>query len=165
MGAFITIAAVAASTLTQQMVVYLPRMSPSASGKAIIPVTQVFSPRRPPAYASEYSAGYEGGVNVRNAIFVALWTNSTTPIQPLEPVCSTGNCSWPTYRSLGICAQMADVSNLITDSEDKSNNQFHPSNQRASRWCIFQYLATVAQRDQRHQLSAARYLFSCDVGF
>jgi hypothetical protein len=102
------------------MVVYSPRMSPS--GNATSSTTCVFSPQRSPAYASDYSAGYDGGVNIRNAICIGPWTNSTTPIRPIEPVCSTGNFTWLAYRSLGICAQMADVSNLITNPENKTNS-------------------------------------------
>ncbi|KAF7513869.1 hypothetical protein GJ744_006483 [Endocarpon pusillum] len=117
LGAVITVAAFAASTLTQQAVIYSPRLTPSEN--ATLPVTQLYSPRQSPAYESSFRAGYYGGVNIRNAINIGLWTNSTKPIQPLEPACSTGNCTWPAYRSLGVCMNMADISHLVTEEESE----------------------------------------------
>ena len=113
LGAVVTVAAFAASTLTQQLVIYSPRWTPLEN--VTVPVTRLYSPRRSPAYESSFKAGYYGGVNIRNAIYIGLWTNLTEPIPPYEPLCKTGNCTWPTYRSLGVCFKMADVSHLIRE--------------------------------------------------
>lgn len=38
-------------------------------------------------------------------------------LSDVTPICSTGNCTWPHYSSLAICASVEDVSPLITKND------------------------------------------------
>lgn len=48
---------------------------------------------------------------IQNGLYSQL-----SDILDLEPACSTGNCTWPSYRSLAVCARSADVSSSLTPS-------------------------------------------------
>jgi hypothetical protein len=111
LGAFITIVALTASTLSQRTVYYLPGMA--ALGNATIPWTSVYNATSPATSWTSFSAGAAWGANIKNAGYTGLWTIFTKEIEPLPRVCSTGNCTWLRYQSLGVCAQMSDMSNLI----------------------------------------------------
>ena len=37
----------------------------------------------------------------------------TSVVNDMQPVCSSGNCTWPKYRSLAICAKYADVTSSL----------------------------------------------------
>jgi hypothetical protein len=43
-----------------------------------------------------------------------LGPNRTLPI--VDPICSTGNCTWPTYGSLGICVEVTNVTDTPSQS-------------------------------------------------
>jgi hypothetical protein len=51
------------------------------------------------------------------AISSGLFHDSASTLASLTPSCPTGNCTWPEYESLGICAEIADISDLLTTSE------------------------------------------------
>lgn len=50
---------------------------------------------------------------MKSAIYTGLFLNDNDTIPSLVPTCSTGNCTWPTYYTLGLCAQVADITNLL----------------------------------------------------
>ena len=37
----------------------------------------------------------------------------TSVVDDMQPVCSSGNCTWPNYRSLAICAKSANVTSSL----------------------------------------------------
>ncbi|KAI0111055.1 hypothetical protein F4776DRAFT_360289 [Hypoxylon sp. NC0597] len=43
-------------------------------------------------------------------IFGFVNTSTTSPSQPPLVYCRTGNCTWPTYSSVGICSRCLDIS-------------------------------------------------------
>jgi len=51
------------------------------------------------------------------AISTGLFYESASKLSPLTPSCPTGNCTWDNYTTLGICAETADISNLLTSTE------------------------------------------------
>ena len=44
------------------------------------------------------------------AYYLGLWTKDFN----IEPTCPSGNCTWPSYKSLGICSQCSDVTSTAT---------------------------------------------------
>lgn len=50
---------------------------------------------------------------MKSAIYNGLFLNDNDTIPGLVPTCSTGNCTWPTYYTLGLCAEVADITNLL----------------------------------------------------
>ena len=42
--------------------------------------------------------------------------SQNTAVPDVQPVCSSGNCTWPSYRSLAICAGFADVTSSLQTS-------------------------------------------------
>lgn len=49
---------------------------------------------------------------MKAAIQNGLYTD-TSDILDIQPVCSSGNCTWPSYRSLAICAQSVNVTSSL----------------------------------------------------
>ena len=49
---------------------------------------------------------------MKAAIQSGLYTDNSA-ILDLQPACSSGNCTWPSYRSLAICARSADVTSHL----------------------------------------------------
>ena len=52
---------------------------------------------------------------MKAAILNGLYAGNTT-IDHIQPTCTGGNCNYPSYRSLGICARSADVSSHLQKS-------------------------------------------------
>ena len=68
-----------------------------------------------PANTSPETPGI-GDVPVQGALNQDL----TSPgiLQPVQPVCSIGNCTFPAYNTLGLCATVVDVSDRLNASCD-----------------------------------------------
>lgn len=47
------------------------------------------------------------------AIYSGL-LNSDITLSDVTPQCQTGNCTWPLYNTLGICASVADITDTVT---------------------------------------------------
>lgn len=47
------------------------------------------------------------------AFYDGLATNGSTSLHTIATSCSTGNCTWPEYPSLGVCATVVDLSTSI----------------------------------------------------
>ena len=93
--------ALAFGTFVQQSVVYPTR--DITSGRAQIPRTNYWGG----SFDSSFKlAAYDA----------LLGFNMSKTAAAISPECTTGNCSFPDYSSLGICSQCADVSSLLTTS-------------------------------------------------
>jgi len=49
---------------------------------------------------------------MKGAIQSGLFTQNAVVLD-VQPTCSSGNCTWPSYRSLAICARSADVTSSL----------------------------------------------------
>lgn len=49
---------------------------------------------------------------MRGAIQSGLFSQNSVVLD-VQPICSSGNCTWPSYRSLAICARSADVTSSL----------------------------------------------------
>lgn len=47
---------------------------------------------------------------VQTAYLTAAYLGPNQTLPGVDPVCSTGDCDWPTYGSLGICAEIVNIS-------------------------------------------------------
>ncbi|CAG8237339.1 unnamed protein product [Penicillium salamii] len=45
-----------------------------------------------------------------SAYYMGIWTKDFN----IEPTCPSGNCTWPSYKSLGFCSQCSDVTSTAT---------------------------------------------------
>ena len=104
---FITLIPLFASAFNQQAITQELRLV--SKGIATIPRTDSVIPKD----GSVNDKFGVSGQSTNRATYIGLWTNFTESIPAVEPLCSTGNCTWPTYRSVGVCADMADVSHLL----------------------------------------------------
>ncbi|KAJ4359626.1 uncharacterized protein N0V89_000181 [Didymosphaeria variabile] len=116
-GAILTILMLAIDTFFQQ-VIELPEIW-SLQGKGYVPmVTQL--EHQAPLYYSNGVERKETDKELATLINEFFIDNSSRPIpagdgfQAEIPVtCSTGNCAWPLYRTLGVCSACQDVSSLL----------------------------------------------------
>lgn len=72
---------------------------------------------------------------MKAAIQNGLYAGNST-IEDLQPFCSSGNCTWPTYRSLAICTQLSDIT-----SELKTKNATVHRHEQQPREEVLHYLA------------------------
>ena len=70
------------------------------------------------------------------AIQTGLFSQNTA-VFDVQPVCSSGNCTWPSYRSLAICARSADVtSSLKTSNVLVPGDEPGERKQTAKKWYL-----------------------------
>jgi hypothetical protein len=113
-GVIVTIITVFASSFNQQAI--SQELRKVQTGNTTISRTDSVILKNVPGSEGGYSV--VGKAGIKGATYLGLWTNFTKSIVALEPLCSTGNCTWPeSYLSVGVCAQMADVSHLIKEHD------------------------------------------------
>ncbi|KAL8698398.1 MAG: hypothetical protein Q9224_001869 [Gallowayella concinna] len=110
-GALLIIGGLAVVPLSQQLVHYIPQDVPGNLGSATIPAALTWTG------STQDSSVLVGGVPtpplpMKGAIQNGLFSQNSL-IPDLTPKCSTGNCTWPSYRSLAICARSANVTSHL----------------------------------------------------
>ncbi|KAJ9613503.1 hypothetical protein H2200_003445 [Cladophialophora chaetospira] len=95
----------------QQAVTYPLRLRPDPSGDARAARAQNYTVVRGLGLGAQ-NFGIPDPT-MKSAIYTGLFLNDNDTIPSLVPTCSTGNCTWPTYLTLGLCARVADVTNLL----------------------------------------------------
>lgn len=93
LGALVTILTLATSTFVQQAVSFPIRLTKSSNGTAMSQINTGYHDMEgvfdaTPSFGSPSSA-------MKGAFYSGLLGSYTAKIQPLSPVCSTGNCFWP----------------------------------------------------------------------
>lgn len=63
---------------------------------------------------------------MKAAILNGLFSGNST-VDHLQPICTGGNCTYPSYRSLAICARSADVSPHLKSKNVSVPDSFDPS--------------------------------------
>ncbi|KAH7349095.1 hypothetical protein BKA66DRAFT_293491, partial [Pyrenochaeta sp. MPI-SDFR-AT-0127] len=104
LGALITVLALAFEPFFQQIVAYPERIT--AVGQGLTWSAMTFVPERPP---SRRQSGPKRDPSMSLAIDGAF-DSPEVAISPSTSTCSTGNCTWPTYSTLGVCHECQDVS-------------------------------------------------------
>jgi hypothetical protein len=66
-------------------------------------------------YTQKYSHSLDGAGPFKSAaVYDGVFTsNLTRSSSSLQTTCSSGNCTFPPYASLGVCSRCADVTSLI----------------------------------------------------
>jgi hypothetical protein len=119
LGALVTLSALALDPFFQQVVVF---PEPWTLQAAISTIPHVL--RYEPPLTREFTNGYEASQKdadiekIADAFFLSNGTqpvvfgNGTRPDIPLA--CPTSKCTWPTYKTLGMCSQCAETPQLIS---------------------------------------------------
>lgn len=107
LGILITIANLVTGPLTQQLVVYQSKMTPSSEGNATVGAANVF------AY-DEKNKNLNYETFLMDVAIHSGFGNDPAKTAPLIPSCSSGNCTFPEFQSLGVCHQMANITSFIT---------------------------------------------------
>jgi hypothetical protein len=95
LGAYITILALAFDPFVQQILSYPVRQRPSSSESASVKQAHYFLP------------GLDN-ISYTNYLYAGLWTDDFA----VPPSCSTGNCTWSTYQSIGLCSACEDLTSV-----------------------------------------------------
>ncbi|KUJ07908.1 uncharacterized protein LY89DRAFT_725615 [Mollisia scopiformis] len=98
LGAVISLLGMATSPVTQQMIAYPLRLA-QVEGIATVPTSSHFEDNN--------------GFNVWHAIFAGVISTFDDPILPVSPVCSTPDCTFPQYKSIGMCAKAVNITSLL----------------------------------------------------
>ncbi|KAI0202412.1 hypothetical protein F4808DRAFT_468545 [Astrocystis sublimbata] len=112
-GAIVSITGLVSSPFTQQMLSYPSHLAPS-NGTATVPITSYFE-----IDLTEFDAGEEFEHTALEAVM--SFTAHPAKTVEVEAQCSAANCTFPRYKSLGICSHVADVSHLLSIVHTSSN--------------------------------------------
>lgn len=140
MGALLIIAGLAVDPLSQQLVHYKVRTVPGPIGSATLStaVTWDDDSQDTNAFGKSHPQNIPPCIQTLSIerltqVFPLVGVSDTTPQPPLpmkgaiqtgllaglsvildtSPACSSGNCTWPAYSSLAICASSADVTSSL----------------------------------------------------
>ncbi|CAH0051211.1 unnamed protein product [Clonostachys solani] len=112
-GAFLMVVSILSSPLTQFAISY-PVRAVAVAGEANVGITR-----------SIFASWYRLDLVIYNAIYAATALDTTdfsSPIEPQGASCSTGNCTFENYHSLGVCLKRANISSLLRVERLEDNN-------------------------------------------
>ncbi|KIV76897.1 hypothetical protein PV11_08747 [Exophiala sideris] len=107
LGAFITLATLAVDFSIQSLVSYPAR--PLEVGNAYLPRTMTYS-----NFAGELGSSPHIDQGMLGAINTGIFDFGDS--HNVSPICTTGNCTWPRYTSIGVCSQCFDVTTQVDKS-------------------------------------------------
>ncbi|KAE8349839.1 hypothetical protein BDV28DRAFT_52780 [Aspergillus coremiiformis] len=98
LGALVTVLATAFDPFMQQVLSY--------------PMRQVQTPSEMAAVqqCSGYSANAGDDFTMRRAVNAGYWTSDFA----MNPVCESGDCTWPDFKSVGFCSRCEDITSTAT---------------------------------------------------
>lgn len=108
LGAAITIVAVAFGPFTQQVVTYPLSLRPNG---VVTTVPQAFN------YTGGTATAGLADPEIFASIVEGLSQGNLTLSAVIPTDCSTGNCTWSPYPSLGVCASVEDISSTIRNND------------------------------------------------
>ncbi|KAF2837174.1 hypothetical protein M501DRAFT_986510 [Patellaria atrata CBS 101060] len=126
-AATLAIVHLAITPLAQQSLLSLSVPVVDLDGMATIPVAKDWFEPPPQTWTPNMSFDYTAiSSGMKGAIFNGFFTSTNVTILDTVPTCTTGDCTFPGYQSLALCASSADVTahlrNLSTEEE--------------GRWCL-----------------------------
>ncbi|KAF2141171.1 uncharacterized protein K452DRAFT_318841 [Aplosporella prunicola CBS 121167] len=105
LGAAIMILAAASDPFIQQVIKYQPCSQKVSSAQATMPRTNNYT-----AYGAHVGAGlYTIDAPMEKALYKGFYDS----FSPVTPTCTTGNCTFPNYRTVGVCSMCRDISDTI----------------------------------------------------
>jgi Protein of unknown function (DUF3176) len=107
-GAVITILAIAVDPFIQQVIRYHPCQRTVPSMQASISRSNFYNTTG--IHTGALSESLDIGMQA--AIYEGVFASFSN----ITPTCPTGNCTFPEYRTLGMCSSCEDISNLVNNS-------------------------------------------------
>ncbi|KAK3689266.1 hypothetical protein B0T22DRAFT_440752 [Podospora appendiculata] len=104
LGAIVSLFGIITSPFTQQMIQYPVRSSVNPTGSASVTATDY------------YFHPVLGGEDFSKLNLNTVGTMVYDPPKDLGPDCSSSYCTYPTFKSLGVCAHVANVTSFLTTS-------------------------------------------------
>ncbi|CAG8124349.1 unnamed protein product [Penicillium salamii] len=99
-GALLMVSSVALSPFTQQILTFPSRSSEALNGTASVRMTHEYSPDR-----SYDTSGSPHDPVIEESVLSGMSAAYT----PVEPHCSTGDCEYPDFITLGVCSKCEDI--------------------------------------------------------
>ncbi|KAF2219619.1 hypothetical protein BDZ85DRAFT_276095 [Elsinoe ampelina] len=109
-GAVLAIIALSLGPFAQQISTYRSRMVEVANGAAI-PRALNYTGYLPGLSSSN---GFVPILPMKSAVYSGLFAESNDPGAALNVTCSTGNCTFTPFETLGICTSCVDMSQIMT---------------------------------------------------
>ncbi|KAI1078194.1 hypothetical protein F5B20DRAFT_592082 [Whalleya microplaca] len=125
LGALVAILSLGMGPFTQQAVKTVPCVYPREEIKASLPLAHFV-----PGSSSFYRIGaglYEAQVDMKGAMINGI-VNPTGNDSAIVATCPTGNCTFPSYSSIGMCSSCIDTTSLVSVSgSDEQRNLTLPN--------------------------------------
>jgi hypothetical protein len=120
-GALLTVAHLAIAPLAQQSLLSVSVPVVALDAKATIPITKSWLELSQQTQASNMADDYASiSPGMKGAVLNGLFASANVTINDTLPTCTTGNCTFPAYQSLALCASTADVTtHLKNDTTDQ----------------------------------------------
>ncbi|CAG5185822.1 uncharacterized protein ALTATR162_LOCUS11412 [Alternaria atra] len=109
LGALVTVLALAFEPFFQQIVAYPERMTATQQG--ITWAARSFVPNYTPILR-KFCTDTRSDPTM-SAVIDAAFNTPEIGIRPSTATCPTGNCTWPSYSTLGVCHECQDVSSSL----------------------------------------------------
>ena len=162
LGSIVTLLMIAFSPFLQQIVEYPSRNTTLPDAFALAPRNLAYTHHMIP------------NTELTRVIEAGAW--STPKLFDREPICSTGQCSWPTFQSIGWCSKCENLTNSATLNNckfsDLANEKLNVSDHcvldlgHGDNFSLFRDLDSHATRAvSDHNLTGTRYnmTFTSDV--
>lgn len=124
-GAIIAIVSLALGPFAQQIITYQMRaVMDESPGSATIARAQNYTGALP---GNTSSTGYVPILPLKSAVYNGLFAENGRPNAALKFECQTGNCTWPSFDTVGVCHECVDLTPYMTrycagSEGDGSNN-------------------------------------------
>jgi hypothetical protein len=116
-GALLTLAHLAIAPLAQQSLLSVSEPAVADDARAAIPIAEGWRENYQQTQTSKMGEYYTISPGMKGAFSNGLFAGANVTIDDVSPTCTTGNCTFPDYKSLAVCAMSADVtSHLMVNS-------------------------------------------------
>jgi hypothetical protein len=122
-GAAVYVLGILTSPITQLVISYPERLMPVEGGRAVALASQTLQENRLNPLALSY---------LQNAIFNGLISPFDVKINPLSPQCSSAECTFPSFQSLGLCTKTVNITHLLNVTSSGSSQEASITNQTAA---------------------------------
>jgi hypothetical protein len=128
LAAILSICAFLTAPITQQAISYISPSMPTENGTASAYRATAFSRSHGTAFipcvtsllpfsgnqfiANVIVAASSDAFSIENAVLSAAYLGPNSSLEAISPICSTAQCTWPDYSSIGICASLTNVSDF-----------------------------------------------------
>lgn len=113
-AALVLLSSLLVSTVTQGSIEYKTELHPSSHNVTVPRVTTFSAPEQ--FFLDDTDRTYRRSLNLKHHIASGAYTPSdeTIPADPIE--CTTGNCDFPDFVTLGICSDVSDITSHLNTS-------------------------------------------------